>query len=129
MNISKENNFLTVVKLVTGKLANIEALKELRVELMSIREGLYQHLMEELREHLYVKPKPKPKKKLEEKKDSSPAVQPKRVTLTRHTRTLSRTLQMEQETTQQVALPRARFPIKNETVCSQCTQRLSLIHI
>ena len=65
MNISKENNFLTVVKLVTGKLANIEALKELRVELMSIREGLYQHLMEELREHLYVKPKPKPKKKLE----------------------------------------------------------------
>lgn len=51
------------VKVVTGKLGMVEALRDLRTELQSLRDGLYQELVEEIHKHLYSRPKPKPKKK------------------------------------------------------------------
>ena len=41
----------------------VEALRDLRTELQSLRDGLYQELVEEIHKHLYSRPKPKPKKK------------------------------------------------------------------
>ena len=49
------------MKVVTGKLGTVEALRDLRIELKSLRDGLYQELVEEIHKHLYSRPKPRRK--------------------------------------------------------------------
>ena len=53
--------FLSPVKLVNGKLSSVEALKDIRVELKNLKEGLLSEILEEINKHLYIRPKPKPK--------------------------------------------------------------------
>ena len=39
----------------------VEALRDVRSELQSLRDGLYQELIEEIHKHLYSRPKPRKK--------------------------------------------------------------------
>jgi exocyst complex component 4 len=100
------------IQLVSGKLGGVEALKEIRLELQNLQDALHLEILEEINKHLYIKPKPKPKVVSEVKsKDASPLMIAKRATIGKHSRTLSRTIQMEHE----AALRLAQLAAKSQT--------------